>query len=197
MNPLVCGCEKFCCGICSHGQPRIKKENAPSYPPPNLNSLRGEKNRTERDSPCGKPIIFIWQMTGTLWDRTSKTYNRISKVWHRLSATEQMISQQKLKRKLNESAGLATRTRQRKDKENEHERLLAALVKDGLLLQHAPENCRCDKKFVIAAVSQNGLALNFASEELKGDIDVVLTAVKNNWKAIRMMSKKFIFYNAY
>jgi hypothetical protein len=100
-----------------------------------------------------------------------------------------MISQQKLKRKLNERAGLATRTRQRKDKENEHERLLAALVKDGLLLQHAPEKCRSDKKFVIAAVSQNGLALNFASAELKGEVDVVLAAVRNNWRAIRMTSK--------
>ena len=63
---MACGCAEECCGICVHAQAAGRtRENAADWEPPDLNALRGEENREERNGEAGKPVMWFWQMTGT------------------------------------------------------------------------------------------------------------------------------------
>eukprot|EP00971_Amphidinium_carterae_P181237 3595265-Amphidinium_carterae.1 len=59
---------------------------------------------------------------------------------------------------------------------DERERALAEVKRDGLRLGHVPEHYRADREIVLAAVRQNGWAFFLASEECKADHDIVLAA---------------------
>ena len=74
---LECGCVARCSGLCSlakaAGRPRLDHSNAadPRFEPPNLNKMKGEINREEREAACrddGKCVLWYWQMTGKAWD---------------------------------------------------------------------------------------------------------------------------------
>eukprot|EP01046_Picozoa_sp_COSAG06_P045733 COSAG06_NODE_6367_length_2964_cov_7.097382_2_plen_338_part_00 len=55
-------------------------------------------------------------------------------------------------------------------------------------LEHAPEELRDNRGFVLAAVKANGYALQHASEELRNDREIVLAAVKQFGGALRYAS---------
>ena len=50
--------------------------------------------------------------------------------------------------------------------------VLLALERDGLVLQHAPEELRADRGVVLVAVAQNGQALEYAWTLLQEDVGV-------------------------
>jgi len=57
-------------------------------------------------------------------------------------------------------------------------------------LEHAPEELRNNRKFVMAAVSQNGMALQFASEDLREATKVCEAAVMQCPKALQFCSEE-------
>ena len=88
---LPCGCTDSCCGMCSlaktAGRPRIDRENASDWKPPNLNKLKGASHRHARNADVGKPRLWFWQMTGERWDLDANTFKLEVKKWVRLAAS--------------------------------------------------------------------------------------------------------------
>jgi len=71
------------------------------------------------------------------------------------------------------------------------EKRLMGTVRDSKdLLQHASEELRGDRAFMLAAVQHNGLALEYASDQLRGDKEVVLAAVQQDGDALGYASKE-------
>lgn len=63
---------------------------------------------------------------------------------------------------------------------------------EGSLLQHLPQELRCDRDLVTAAVQQNGRAIMWASGSLKQDVSVALEAgVRSEFMRIRCFSMFF------
>ena len=67
--------------------------------------------------------------------------------------------------------------------------MLTVVQKNGDALCSASDELRADKDFVLAAVQQYGYALGSASDELQADKDVVLAAVQQNGDALRCANK--------
>ena len=67
---------------------------------------------------------------------------------------------------------------------------LGAVERDGHALEHASEELKRDRQFVMEAVKQNGHALEHASEELKRDREVATAAVKQDGWALRHASEE-------
>jgi hypothetical protein len=68
----------------------------------------------------------------------------------------------------------------------------AALRKDGLLLQHAPEEIRNKKDFVVTAIQNNPASLQFASERLRNDPSVVREAWLKDGSAWRWAGSRLL-----
>jgi hypothetical protein len=66
---------------------------------------------------------------------------------------------------------------------------IPALRKDGLALQFADDEVRCDKEAVMVAVQGNGLALQFASDDIRSDVDICAAASKQNPLAFQYFHK--------
>ncbi len=66
--------------------------------------------------------------------------------------------------------------------------VLAAVKKDGLLLEFASAELQADRDVVLAAVAQNGWALMYASANLRDSREVVLAAVAQNGFALQFAS---------
>ena len=64
----------------------------------------------------------------------------------------------------------------------------AAVMQNGLSLQHASEALKADKTIVIAAVKQNGLSLKHASEALKADKTIVESAMNQDSMSLKYVS---------
>lgn len=62
---------------------------------------------------------------------------------------------------------------------------LAAVRRDGRLLQHAVPALRADPEVVLAAVSQSGLALEHAAPALRAQRELVLSALRSDARALR------------
>ena len=62
--------------------------------------------------------------------------------------------------------------------------ILAAVKKNGYVLDYASTEMKDDKEVVLAAVRNNGYALLYASLRLQGDKEVVLAAVRNHGWAL-------------
>ena len=58
------------------------------------------------------------------------------------------------------------------------------------MLKHASEELWGDWEVVLAAMAKNGYVLEYASEELRGDREFVLTAVANNGWALEYASEE-------
>ena len=59
MASLHCGCSAVCCGICTHAKAAGRtRENVADFNPPDLNKLRGEKWRAQRDADDGEPVMW-------------------------------------------------------------------------------------------------------------------------------------------
>ena len=88
---LECGCEGSCCRICEHakhaGRPRLVRDNAADWGPPDLNKLKGAGNLDARNGDAGEPSMWYWQVYGTSWDRQRRSFNVATKAYRRLSAT--------------------------------------------------------------------------------------------------------------
>ena len=54
--------------------------------------------------------------------------------------------------------------------------MMAAVKKNGHMLEYASEELQSDKEVVLAAVAQKGDALCYASEGLRGDKEVMIAA---------------------
>lgn len=59
------------------------------------------------------------------------------------------------------------------------------LLKNPLLLQHAPEEVKNDRKFILSLVAKNGLSLQFASHHMQEDRDIILVATAQNGEALQ------------
>ena len=57
--------------------------------------------------------------------------------------------------------------------------MLKAIRKSANLLQHASDELRNDKDFIIAAVKANNLAFDFLDSKFKSDKDVVFAAANS------------------
>nr|MCH9715486.1 DUF4116 domain-containing protein [Gammaproteobacteria bacterium] len=68
--------------------------------------------------------------------------------------------------------------------------LMTVLARNGMLLQHAPNDFRGNQAVVLAAIQQNWRALQFASDRLKDDRDFMLAAVAQNWRALEYASDR-------
>ncbi len=74
------------------------------------------------------------------------------------------------------------------EKKNTKKVVLAAVKKDGLLLEHASKEMRKDKEVVLAAVKQNWKAVQFAEGYLNEDVEVEDLALKQSPLAIQYVS---------
>ena len=68
--------------------------------------------------------------------------------------------------------------------------VMAAVLRDGRILNHVYNELKDNKAIVLAAVTNNGEALRYASPRLRGDKDVVLAAVTNNGEALSYTSPR-------
>ena len=55
---------------------------------------------------------------------------------------------------------------------------LAAVKQNGLALEYASDELKCDREIVLAAVKQTSHALEYASEELKNDPEIKETTLR-------------------
>lgn len=67
--------------------------------------------------------------------------------------------------------------------------VLEMLQLDGSLLQHLPQELRCDRDVVTTAVQQHGRAILWASGSLKQDVSVAVEAVKQDGTALQVVSE--------
>lgn len=85
------------------------------------------------------------------------------------------------------SAYLRLSERQKSDREF----LLAAVKKNGEVLEYAADERKADREIVLAAVKQDGYALEYASETVRNDRKIVLAAVGQNGMALKYASEAF------
>lgn len=99
---LNCGCTFSCCGICAlaeaAGRPRLTRDNAAEWEPPNLHKLRGAKHRAERDAEDGVPSLWYWQMEGTQWGLDGESFDVAKRAYARLAASQEVRSKESGKR---------------------------------------------------------------------------------------------------
>ena len=99
---LNCGCTISCCGICTlaeaAGRPRLTRDNAAEWEPPNLNKLRGAKHRAERDAEDGVPSLWYWQMEGMRWGLDGESFDVAKRAYVRLAASQEERSKESGKR---------------------------------------------------------------------------------------------------
>ncbi|KAL7538990.1 hypothetical protein ACHAXR_008927 [Thalassiosira sp. AJA248-18] len=73
---------------------------------------------------------------------------------------------------------------------NDKHAVLAAVNRDGWVLQDASEELRGDRDVVLAAVKQNGMALKYASAELQGDNEIAYAANRQNGEAYEYVAEE-------
>ena len=71
---------------------------------------------------------------------------------------------------------------------NNEEKVLAAVLNNGWVLQYASPELQNNEKIVLAAVSNDGYTLKYASEELRNNKKIVLAAVSNDGLALQFAS---------
>ena len=73
---------------------------------------------------------------------------------------------------------------------NKKEVVLAAVMNDGMALQHASPGMRGEPEVVMAAVMKDGMALQHASQKLKDTVKIVKAAVSQDERAIKYASSR-------
>ena len=64
------------------GLPKIEAWNADEYPPPSLNNYR-QSNHAARFALDSAPMLWYFQLEGTVWDGSGKSYKSAKKKWDR------------------------------------------------------------------------------------------------------------------
>ena len=74
--------------------------------------------------------------------------------------------------------------------QNDRERMLERVARNGWALQDATVKLRGDRDVVMTAVAQEGWALQYATDELRGDREVVMTAVGQDGWALQFATEE-------
>jgi len=77
-----------------------------------------------------------------------------------------------------------------KDLCDDKEFVLAAVSKNGYILEYVSDEFRNDKDVVMAAISENVYAVSSASDSLRDDKEVVMTAVSKNGLSLEHASER-------